>query len=401
MPSAPLRILHVAPFSPEAWGYGGVPRVVGALSAALARRGHEVTVVATDARDRRRRLPLAGDRGDRSDTFLAAPGEVDLRLFRNRSNRLAGAQLFLPAEMKAYLRENVGRFDVVHLHAFRNLPVAWAASAAVAAGVPFVFTPNGTAPRIESKRAAKAVWDLLFGRTPLERAARVLAVTEAERRELAELGVPAGRIEIVPNPVELEEFEAPRDPAAFRRRFGLEGTRIVLYLGRNSPRKRLDLLGGAFLGLPGSDLRLVIAGAEGPTEIELALAVLGENRGLGVGLLRGRDRLEALAAADVVAYAGEQEIFGLVPLEAILCGTPVVVADDSGAGEIVREIGGGTVVAAGNAVALRAGLESILSEPERWRREAAAAALRVRARFGAGVVAERLESMYRSVIAER
>ena len=119
------------------------------------------------------------------------------------------------------------------------------------------------------------------------------------------------------------------------------------------------------------------------------------------GLLTGRDRLEALADADVVAYAGEQEIFGIVPLEALLCGTPVVVADDSGCGELIGGVGGGKVVRAGDATALATGLAEILARPDEWRAEAAAAAARVRARFGSDVVAERLEGIYRTVIAER
>ena len=59
-------------------------------------------------------------------------------------------------------------------------------------------------------------------------------------------------------------------------------------------------------------------------------------RTIFTGLLRGQERLEALADADVVVYPSEDEVFGLVPLEALLCGTPVIVADDSGCGEIVR-----------------------------------------------------------------
>src|SRR5438477_176357 len=93
-------------------------------------------------------------------------------------------------------------------------------------------------------------------------------------------------------------------------------------------------------------LRLSSA-ATGPSE-PVGLVVAGNDRGalgdaqslvkrLGLGfrvvftgLLACRERLEALADADVVAYVSEHEVFGLVPLEALLAGTPVVVGDDSG-----------------------------------------------------------------------
>jgi glycosyltransferase involved in cell wall biosynthesis len=402
MPS--LRVLHVVPYYAEAWAYGGIPRVAAGLVSGLARRGHQVTVVTTDARDRASRLPRGRSRGQRGSDFLPDERGVDVRVFRNASNRLAyDSQLFLPLGLRRFLRDQAGRFDVAHLHAYRNLPVAYAADALTRARIPFVLTPNGTVPRIESRRFAKAVWDLVFGRTPLDSAARILAVTEFERRQLVEGGCVAARIEVVPNPIELDEFDPPPARGAFRARVGLGAERVVLYLGRISPRKRVDLLARAFAKLPGDDLRLVIAGSEmgaGDFARHAVRQAGVETRTLFTGLLQGRSRLEALADADAVAYATEQEIFGLVPLEALLCGTPVVVADDSGCGELVRATGGGRIVRAGDEGALAEALADLLSRQEHWRGEAARAATTVRARFGSDVVAARLEEIYQRVLQE-
>jgi glycosyltransferase involved in cell wall biosynthesis len=400
----PLRVLHVVPYYAEAWAYGGIPRVAAGLVAGLARRGHQVTVVTTDARDRRSRLPRRSNERWRGSDFRPDGSGVDVRVFRNVSNRLAyGSQLFLPLGLRRFLGAQAARFDVAHLHAYRNLPVAYAADALAHAGVPFVLTPNGTVPRIESRRIAKAIWDLLLGRAPLERAARALAVTEFERRQLAAGGCARERIEVLPNPLDLDEFDPPPTRGVFRARVGLGTERVVLYLGRISPRKRVDLLARAFASLPGGDLRLVIAGSEmGAGDLARHVRRAGiESRTLCTGLLEGRTRLEALADADAVAYATEEEIFGLVPLEALLCGTPVVVAGDSGCGELIRSTGGGLVVAAGDAGALANGLTELLARPEHWRREANAAAERVRTRFGSDVVAARLEEIYLRILRER
>src|SRR5215813_4276513 len=59
-----MRILHVSPYGEAAWAYGGIPRVVGALSRGLARRGHDVTVCTTDVCDESSRLPNLGRRED-------------------------------------------------------------------------------------------------------------------------------------------------------------------------------------------------------------------------------------------------------------------------------------------------------------------------------------------------
>src|SRR5690242_3122449 len=106
-----LRILHVTPYAPEAWGYGGIPRLTGTLTRRLAGRGHAVTICATDACD-------AGSRLRRPP---AARGGVALEIFPNVSNRLAYKyQTFLPIGLSRYLRAHAKTFDVAHLHACRN-----------------------------------------------------------------------------------------------------------------------------------------------------------------------------------------------------------------------------------------------------------------------------------------
>src|SRR5207237_10260572 len=85
-----------------------------------------------------------------------------------------------------------------------------------------------------------------------------------------------------------------------------------------------------------------------------------EARTIFTGLLCGRERLEALADADVVVYPSRDEVFGLVPLEALCSGTPVVVADDSGCGEVIARTGGGQIVSQGDASAVARAIADIL-----------------------------------------
>ena len=74
----------------------------------------------------------------------------------------------------------------------------------------------------------------------------------------------------------------------------------------------------------------------------------------------------------VLVYPSRDEIFGLVPLEALLCGTPVIVADDSGCGEVIQTVGGGQLVPVGDpppSATIRRG-----PSPSDWRAAAAGAA---------------------------
>src|SRR5436190_9400832 len=131
-----------------------------------------------------------------------------MRVFPNVSNRLTyHLQLFLPFGLNTYLSEFAGRFDVAHLHACRNAPGAIAAYHLHRAGVPYVLAPNGTAPRIERRRMAKRAFDLIAGRRMLGGAARVIAVSRAEREQLRDLGVASPAIRVIPNPVDLDQFQ--------------------------------------------------------------------------------------------------------------------------------------------------------------------------------------------------
>jgi glycosyltransferase involved in cell wall biosynthesis len=250
----PLRILHVTPYGGDAWAYGGIPRLSEAIARGLSARGHEVTVCTTDACGADRRLG-------------ASPGgrPFTLRVFPNLSNRLAYKYLcFLPIGLATFMKRHAAAFDVAHLHACRNLPGVIAARHMQEAGVPYVLAPNGTALNLERRRAAKRVFDALFGRRVLAGAAKVLAVTQAEHLQLADLGVTPERIAVVPNPLSLDEFDPPPERGHFRRRAGVEGP-MVAYLGTLTPRKRVDLLVKAFAGMRTPGATLVIAGSHDPS----------------------------------------------------------------------------------------------------------------------------------------
>ena len=89
-------------------------------------------------------------------------------------------------------------------------------------------------------------------------------------------------------------------------------------------------------------------------------------------------------------------MFGLVAIEALLCLTPVIVADDSGCGEVIRETGGGQLVPPGDATALRAAIENALTNRDRWKQDATAAAVRAR-RYASEDVCATLEGIYLDV----
>jgi glycosyltransferase involved in cell wall biosynthesis len=389
-----LRILHVVPYYEQAWAYGGIPRLATTMTRALARRGHQVTVCTTDVRDQRRRA---------SSSTPGAHG-VDVRMFPNVSNTVAyHFQFFTPIGLRAYLKHTAATFDIAHLHACHNLPGVIAAAELSRAGVPYVVSPNGTAPPIERRVVAKRLFALTAGRRMLADAARVIAVSRAETAQLRALGVDESSIVQIPNPIDEREFDRIPDGARFRATLEVGRRPLLLFLGKLTPRKGVDHLVRAFASLDRPEAVLIIAGNDmgaGAAIGSLVRSLGLTRRVLRPGLLMGTGRLEALAAANVVVYPSRDEIFGLVPLEALLCGRPVVVCDDSGCGEVIAATGGGLVVAHGNPQALSDAIESILMNELIWQRRAVAAAGVARRLFGADVVCTQLEALYAGVLAE-
>lgn len=382
-----LRILHVSPYFADAWAYGGIPRLATTLAKYVAASGQSVTVCTTDA----------CDRGGRLSPSVRVPG-VDLRIFKNRSNTLAyGLQFFTPVGLRAYLAESVGSFDIAHIHGHRHLLEVAAAAACRRAGVPYVIAPNGTGPRHERFLGVKRGWDALWGRRDLEGAAAVVAVSDAEATQLRGIGVDPARLRRLPNPVDLEEFE-PRPEVA---RLGRNGRPTVAFLGRITPRKRLEVAVAALARSATPGVRLVVGGndAGGLARARAEAAKLGvADRVTFTGLLTGRDRLALLAAADVVVYPSADEVFGLVPMESLLCGTPVIVAGDSGCGELVGTLDGGQVVPLGDAGALAAALDRACGQPAEWRARAARGAAVIRERYAGPVVAGKANELYDDVL---
>ncbi|MCB9742597.1 MAG: glycosyltransferase [Alphaproteobacteria bacterium] len=383
-----MRVLHVTPYFPPTWAYGGIPRIVHGLSRALVEQGVGCAVWTTDALDARRaEVP-----------HVRELDGVEVIVSRNLSNRLAyDHQLFLPLGARRAL-EQVGEVDLVHLHGHRHLlnnaAVAWARRR----GIPYVMTPNGTLPRHERKVGAKLVWDALVSGGVPGGAERLIAVSQAERGHFLRLGVPAERVVRIPNGLSMDEFEPLPPRGRFRDRWGIDGP-IVAYLGQVSPRKGVTHLVEAFGGGAIPDATLVIGGNDMGAMAEARARADG--RVVFTGLLEGEERLALLVDADVLVYPSTAEVFGLVPFEGLMCGAPVVVGGDCGCGELIAAAGAGLLVRHADVEGLRARIRTLLRDRpaaglmvERGRRY-------IRENLSFEVVAERHLELYEEILEER
>lgn len=353
-----MHVLHVAPYFPPTWAYGGIPRVVDGLSRAQAAAGAQVSVLTTDALDGGARAGLPLDRRHGEVRVLTAP---------NLSNRLAYRhQLFLPqpgalAAARAAI-ERAGPPAIVHLHGHRHLLNSVAVRWARRWGSAVVLTANGTLVAHERKVAVKRLWDVVLGDPVLRAADAFVAVSGADLAAHLRAGLSAARVHRIPNGLDMGEFAPLPRRGGFRARHGLGEGPLIAYLGQISPRKGVDHLVAAFAAGALAPAQLVVAGNDMGGLAQAAAAAAGAPGVRFVGLLRGEERLALLADADVLVYATQAEVFGLVPFEGLLCGAPVVVADDCGCGELIREAGAGLLVRYGDVDGLRARIRTLLDD---------------------------------------
>jgi D-inositol-3-phosphate glycosyltransferase len=228
-------------------------------------------------------------------------------------------------------------------------------------------------------------------------AALVVATCTDEVTELTGFGVPASRVAVVPCGVDLKLF-TPRGPRAAR-----DGRHRILSLGRMVERKGVDTTVRAMAAVP--DAELVIAGggdAIADTEqarLTMVAAASGvQDRVRLIGQIP-RDEVPALLrSADVVVSVPWYEPFGMVPLEAMACGVPVIASAVGGHLDTVIEGRTGALVPPRDPAALAQRLRELLADPARLAATGSAAAARVRVRYGWSRIAMETEALYRQVL---
>jgi glycosyltransferase involved in cell wall biosynthesis len=375
----------VVPTYLPAWRHGGPIRAVHGLCRSLAARGHEVTVFTTDVHGRGR-LPVP----------LGEPVAIDgveVRYFPV----LPPARLYLSPRLGRAARDEVSRFDAVHLHSVFLWPTSAAARAAERADVPYVLSPRGMlVPELIRSRGRwrKLAWLALAERRTIERAAALHATSALEAADAARLGFPLPPAAVVPNGIDPEPWEGGLEALSPPVRAVVEGDPFLLFLGRLSWKKGLDRLIPALARVPGAVLAVAGNDEEGIGP-ELERLARGAGRVVFLGPVHGADKAALLHRTAALVLPSRSENFGNVILEAWAAGRPVAVTPEVGLAATVRETGAG-IVADGD---LGEALRGLLGDPARLDAMGRRGAEAVRERFGWAPVAREMERLYEGIAA--
>jgi glycosyltransferase involved in cell wall biosynthesis len=169
----------------------------------------------------------------------------------------------------------------------------------------------------------------------------VVTISEHSRREIAQwAGIPQERIVLAPPAAGMRREGDAAHLQAVRERYRLP-ERFILYLGTMEPGKNLPFLVRAYGRLkrarPETEQHLVLAGAQGWGTGALEAEIVKSDAGgfHAIGFVDEEDIAALYTLADVFVYPSLYEGFGLPPLEAMACGTPVIVSNVSALPEVV------------------------------------------------------------------
>ncbi|MBD1881907.1 glycosyltransferase family 1 protein [Coleofasciculus sp. FACHB-T130] len=250
-------------------------------------------------------------------------------------------------------------------------------------------------------------------RKVLETAERIVATSPQEKEHMRSLVSTKGNIDIIPCGTDIRKFGSVTREAA-REKLGIDAdTNVVFYVGRFDRRKGIETLvravGKSQMRQQGN-LKLFIGGGSRPGQsdgierdrIEKIVGELGLQDITSFPGRLGDDTLPAYyAAADVCVVPSHYEPFGLVAIEAMASGTPVVASDVGGLQFTVVPEETGLLAPPKDAVAFAAAIDRILANPE-WRKQLGEKArVRVEKMFSWDGVATQLSDLYIQLLKEQ
>lgn len=354
-----MKILQVTNFFKPSFEAGGVTRVAYEISRSLVKNNHEVTVFTTNRSKKNINV--------KANSPLNIEG-MKVYYFDNLRKYFPVKIIPIPYYLPIIARKEIQNFDIIHIHEHRSLLALIVHHYAKKYNIPYVLQAHGSIPNTIGKQKQKNLYDTIWGNKILKDASQLIAVSNIEVDQYKQIGIPDEKIIVIPNGIDTESFRTLPKNGIFKKKYGISEKHVILFLGRLNEIKGIDFLIESYAKLVSEmdDVSLVIAGPNDgfKNKAELLISQLNLHNVKFIGYISGVDKYAAYLDADVLVYPSFFEIFGLVPFEAIMCGTPIIVTDGCGCGEIVKEANCGYLVKYGDVDDLAKKIKTILENPE-------------------------------------
>jgi L-malate glycosyltransferase len=363
--------------------YGGSGAIATELGIELARRGHEIHFISYAQPFR---LPHFMER-----IYFHEVEMSNYPLFEHNNYSLSLAA----AMHEVAIRE---KLDLLHVHyAIPHATSAWIAREMLGPDHPLriVTTLHGTDITLVGQE--RSFWEIT--RFSITKSDGITAVSDYLKREtVSAFGVPEEDIEVIPNFVDPTLYDRSRNPC-FKHALLRDDERMIVHVSNFRPVKRVRDVVRTFAKVAARvPSRLVFIG-DGPDRPEAAW----EADQLGVSdrvlFLGKQDSVgELLTCADLMLLPSRSESFGLVALEAMAAGVPVIATQTGGLPEVVEDGITGYLAPIGDVDAMaEAGIE-ILSDPARWEAMSQASRASAVERYGVDVIIPKYERYYERIL---
>jgi glycosyltransferase involved in cell wall biosynthesis len=335
-----MHVGMVSSYYKPATVYGGPVRSVSSLCEGLIQAGAQVTVLTTNANGAKLLTVPTGQ--------LVDVDGVPVYYYPRLGSRLAASYYYSP-EFKRACQEKIRNFEVVYICGTWTYAMLAGATAALAAGVPFVVSPRGSFMTwsMSQKPLKKRVYLALVERRLINQAAAIHCTSSLEQQQLSTWGF-RPPVFVIPNGLDITSYDRLPGRGTLRRVLGVppDGT-LSLFVGRLHKMKRLDLMIAAFARvvqrLPNA--HLLIVGPEGDGSGQKAqkqVQTLGLSHCVHfAGMLTGMSLLQSYADADLHVLVSHRENFAMVVAEAMAAVLPVLVTEQVGLAEEVAKSGAG------------------------------------------------------------
>jgi glycosyltransferase involved in cell wall biosynthesis len=314
-----MKILHVIPeLFPNA---GGVTNVCSNHSKQLVNLGHSVTIICSSYLF--------------SDDLMIEMKKAGVSVIPFNS-LLSVRYFFYTPSLKKWIKSNLSEFDVIHLHDFRSYQNIVICKYARKIGIPIVLQAHGTLLNRPPNSIPKLMFDHLWRDRIVETVEKFIVLTQAEKNDHLNFGIPSDKLIILPNGINLSEYANLPEKGKFRKIYNIPyGCNLILYIGRLHTTKGIDFLINSFIKLSSEkpDYKLVLIGPDYGylNSISDAAKILISNQDIILtGPLYGEEKINAFIDADVFVLPSTNEVFGISVLEAWACGTPTIITTGCG-----------------------------------------------------------------------
>jgi glycosyltransferase involved in cell wall biosynthesis len=276
-----------------------------------------------------------------------------------------------------YLKKELKNFDVVHMHVYRTFQNILLYFFCKIYNVPYIMDAHGSVPFFVKKINLKKIYDFFIGKKILKDAKYLIAETQVGVDEYLSLlpNLDKNKIKIISPPFDTDEFEEVFEKNKFRNEQLIDhGTKIITFLGRIHYIKGVDFLIDGFADFlkkkeNKENYLLCLIGSDDGYLDEVKKLIKKYNIDKYVkiiGFLSGSAKNHALFDSDVVVQLSRQEQGAWAPIEAVLCGTPIIVTSGTGSGEDVKRLNAGALVNFGDTKKFSETVDDIFNNYELW-----------------------------------